>query len=131
MCVTRTRRCAATSRIKLLLLHGGPGGTHEYLEAFKSLLAPEGIEFIYYDQLGSAYSDQPKDPELWTIDRFVDEVEQVRVALGWIARTSTCTDIPGGMLAIEYALTHGEHLKALIISNIARMCRARDPSCAL
>jgi hypothetical protein len=78
-----------------------PGGTHDYLEAFESLLAPEGIEFIHYDQLGSAYSVQPKDPELWTIDRLVDEVEQCAWRSAWIARTSTCTDILGGMLAIE------------------------------
>ena len=56
-----------------------PTSTSKALESF---LAAEGIEFIYYDQLGSAYSDQPKDESLWTIERFVDEVEQVRQALG-------------------------------------------------
>jgi proline iminopeptidase len=41
----------------------------------------ESIEYIYYDQLGSYYSDQP-DNSLWTNERFVEEVEQVRIALG-------------------------------------------------
>src|SRR5215470_8133672 len=65
-----TKRIGNNPRIKVLLLHGGPAATHEYLESFESYLAPEGIELIYYDQLGSAYSDQPKDQDLWTIDRF-------------------------------------------------------------
>jgi len=77
-----TKRFGRNPRVKLLLLHGGPGATHEYFESFESFLPAEGVEFIYYDQLGSAYSDQPRDDSLWTIDRFVDEVEQVRTALG-------------------------------------------------
>jgi proline iminopeptidase len=77
-----TKRFGNNPRIKVLLLHGGPAATHEYLESFEGFLPPEGIELIYYDQLGSAYSDQPKDEDLWTIDRFTDEVEQVRKALG-------------------------------------------------
>src|SRR6185436_10972222 len=75
-----TKRFGSNPRIKLLLLHGGPGATHEYFEALETALAGRGIELIYYDQLGSAYSEQPTDTSLWTIDRFVDEVEQVRVA---------------------------------------------------
>ena len=56
-----TKRFGNNPRIRLLLLHGGPGATHEYFEGFESFLPAEGIEFIYYDQLGSAYSDQPSD----------------------------------------------------------------------
>ncbi|MDH5788522.1 MAG: alpha/beta fold hydrolase, partial [Candidatus Bathyarchaeota archaeon] len=70
------------SNTKMLTLHGGPGATHEYFECFEDFLPQAGIEFYYYDQLGSAYSDQPKDKTLWTIDRFREEVEQVRVTLG-------------------------------------------------
>ena len=55
-----TKRFGDNPRIKLLLLHGGPGSTHEYFESLEGYLPAEGIEFIYYDQLGSAYSDQPK-----------------------------------------------------------------------
>ena len=68
--------------IKLLTLHGGPGCTHEYFECFEDFLPQEGVEFYYYDQLGSAYSDQPDDTSLWTIDRFREEVEQVRRGAG-------------------------------------------------
>jgi proline iminopeptidase len=114
-----TKRFGSNPRIKLLLLHGGPAATHEYFEALETQLAARGIEFIYYDQLGSAYSDQPTDPSLWTIERFVDEVEQVRVALG-LDRTNfyLLGHSWGGILATEYALRHGEHLKGLIISNM-------------
>src|SRR5664279_3212823 len=69
-----TKRFGSNPKIKILLLHGGPGGTHEAFECFEGFLPAEGIEFIYYDQLGSAYSDQPKDKDLWTTERFVEEV---------------------------------------------------------
>jgi proline iminopeptidase len=114
-----TKRFGTNPRIKLLLLHGGPGATHEYFEALETSLAGKGIELIYYDQLGSAYSDQPTDTSLWTIDRFVDEVEQVRVALGLDKDNFYLLGHSwGGILAVEYALRHGEHLKGLIISNM-------------
>jgi proline iminopeptidase len=114
-----TRRVGHNPRLKVLLLHGGPAATHEYLEAFDSFFPGEGIEYYYYDQLGSAYSDQPDDDSLWTIPRFVDEVEQVRRALG-LDRSNFCLlgHSWGGMLAIEYALAHPENLKCLIISNM-------------
>jgi proline iminopeptidase len=114
-----TKRFGDNPRIKLLLLHGGPGATHEYFEALESSLAAKGIEFIYYDQLGSVYSDQPTEPSLWTIDRFVDEVEQVRIALGLDKSNFYLLGHSwGGILATEYALRHGDHLKGLIISNM-------------
>src|ERR1700688_1838665 len=76
-----TKRVGNNPKIKVLLLHGGPGATHEYFEAFDSYFPKAGIEYYYYDQLGSAYSDQPDAPELWDLPRFVEEVEQVRTAL--------------------------------------------------
>lgn len=114
-----TKRFGNNPRVRLLLLHGGPGATHEYFEAMESFLPAEGIEFIYYDQLGSAYSDQPKDEALWTIDRFVDEVEQVRQALG-LERDSfyLLGHSWGGILAVEYALAHQQNLKGLVVSNM-------------
>jgi len=114
-----TKRFGNNPRIKLLLLHGGPGATHEYFECFESFLPPEGIEFIYYDQLGSAYSDQPKDKDLWTTERFVEEVEQVRQALGLNRENFYLLGHSwGGILAMEYALKYQQHLKGLIISNM-------------
>src|SRR5262249_3887732 len=68
--------------VKVLLLHGGPGFSHEYLEAMESFLPAAGIEMYYYDQLGCNNSDQPDDPSLWTLERYVEEVEEVRKGLG-------------------------------------------------
>ncbi|HLR43323.1 MAG TPA: proline iminopeptidase-family hydrolase [Pseudogracilibacillus sp.] len=109
-------RKVGDSPVKLLLLHGGPGMTHEYLESFADYLPDEGIEIYFYDQLGSYYSDQPDDPSLWNVDRFREEVEEVRQKLGledfYLLGSSW-----GGFLAIEYALKYQEHLKGLILSN--------------
>ena len=103
----------------MLLLHGGPGATHEYFEAFDSYLPAAGIEYYYYDQLGSFYSDQPDEPDLWELPRFVDEVEQVRQALGLDRDNFFLLGHSwGGVLAIEYALQYQQHLKGLIISNM-------------
>jgi proline iminopeptidase len=114
-----TKRVGNNPSIKVLLLHGGPGATHEYLEAFDSFFPAAGIEYYYYDQLGSYYSDQPDEPELLEIPRFVDEVEQVRQALGLTAENFYLYGQSwGGLLAIEYALQHQQHLKGLIISNM-------------
>ena len=114
-----TKRTGNNPKLKLLLLHGGPGATHEYFEGFDSLLPAEGIEYYYYDQLGSGNSDQPTDTDLWTTARFVEEVEQVRRALG-LTRDNFCLlgQSWGGILAIEYALKYQQHLKALVISNM-------------
>ncbi|HEY5801080.1 MAG TPA: alpha/beta fold hydrolase, partial [Burkholderiaceae bacterium] len=76
-----TKRVGNHPTIKVLLLHGGPGMTHEYLEAFDSYFPGEGIEYYYYDQLGSHNSDAPDDPALLDTARYVEEVEQVRKAL--------------------------------------------------
>jgi proline iminopeptidase len=114
-----TKRVGNNPTTKVLLLHGGPGVTHEYLEAFDSYFPETGIEYYYYDQLGSYYSDQPNEPELWDLPRFVEEVEQVRQALRlnrgnfYLYGQSW-----GGILAIEYALKYQQHLKGLIISNM-------------
>jgi proline iminopeptidase len=114
-----TKRVGNNPKAKLLLLHGGPAATHEYFEACDSYLPAAGIEYYYYDQLGSAYSDQPDDPELWEIDRFVDEVEQVRQALGLASDNFYLLGHSwGGILGIEYALKHQVHLKGLVISNM-------------
>jgi proline iminopeptidase len=114
-----TKRVGNNPTAKLLLLHGGPAATHEYFEACDSFLPAAGIEYYYYDQLGSAYSDQPDEPDLWQVDRFVDEVEQVRTALGLDAGNFFLLGHSwGGILAIEYALRHQQHLKGLVISNM-------------
>ena len=114
-----TKRVGNNPNARLLLLHGGPGATHEYFECFDSFLPAAGIEYIYYDQLGSHYSDQPDEPELWEIDRFVDEVEQVRIALGLDSSNFFVLGHSwGGVLAIEYALKYQQHIKGMVISNM-------------
>ncbi len=101
----------------MLLLHGGPGASHEYFEIFEPYLVKAGIELYFYDQLGSYFSDQPDDPSLWTVDRFREEVEEVRQALG-LEDFYLLGQSWGGMLALEYALAYPQVLKGLIISNM-------------
>lgn len=114
-----TKRFGTNPKIKVLLLHGGPAMTHEYMECFETFFQREGFEFYEYDQLGSYYSDQPKDSSLWTIDRFVDEVEQVRKAINadkdnfYVLGNSW-----GGILAMEYALKYQQNMKGLLVSNM-------------
>lgn len=113
------KRVGNNPRLKLLLLHGGPGATHDYLEAFDSYLPAMAVEYYHYDQLGSGRSDHPENDELWTTDRFVSEVDQVRAAIGG-DKSNFCLlgHSWGGILAIEYALAHPDQLKCLIISNM-------------
>ncbi len=114
-----TKRFGNNPKIKILLLHGGPAMTHEYMECFETFFQRQGFEFYEYDQLGSYYSDQPKDSSLWTIDRFVEEVEQVRQAIG--ADSSNFYILGnswGGILAMEYALRYQKNLKSLLVANM-------------
>jgi proline iminopeptidase len=114
-----TKTIGNNPSIKVLLLHGGPAMTHEYMEAFESFFPKEGFEMIEYDQLGSYYSDQPTDSSLWTTERFVEEVEQVRQALGLTKDNFYLLGNSwGGILAMEYALKYQQHLKGLIICNM-------------
>jgi len=114
-----TKRVGNNPTMKVLLLHGGPGATHEYFEAFDSYFPNAGIEYYYYDQLESAYSDQPNERSLWSVERFVDEVEQVRIALGLNNENFYLLGHSwGGILGMEYALKYQHNLKGLIISNM-------------
>ncbi len=120
-----TKRVGNNPKIKLLLLHGGPAATHEYFLPADSYLPAAGIEYYYYDQLGSYFSDQPQDTSLWNTERFVEEVEQVRKALGLDADNFFLLGHSwGGILATEYALKYGQQLKGLIISNMMSSCPA-------
>jgi proline iminopeptidase len=114
-----TKRVGNNPRIKVLFLNGGPGMTHEYHECFENFFPAEGFEFIYYDQLGTGFSDNPNDSAYWDLPRYVEEVEQVRQALSlnkdnfYLLGTSW-----GGLLAMEYALKYQQNLKGVIISNM-------------
>ncbi|MEO8031800.1 MAG: proline iminopeptidase-family hydrolase [Gemmatimonadota bacterium] len=106
-----------TGSIPVLTLHGGPGVPHFYFECMEDFLPQAGVKFWYYDQLGCGFSDQPADTSLWNIDRFREEVEQVRAALG-LDKFILFGQSWGGMLAIEYALKYPQHLSGLVISNM-------------
>ncbi len=114
-----TKRIGNNPKVKLLLLNGGPGATHEYFECMESFLPAEGIEIIYYDQLGCGNSQDPKDTSLWDLPRYVEEVEQVRKALNLTNENFYLLGHSwGGILAMEYALKYQQNLKGLIISNM-------------
>jgi proline iminopeptidase len=114
-----TKRVGTNSDLKVLLLHGGPGASDELFECFDSWFPAAGIEYYYYDQLGSFRSDQPDEPSLWEPPRFVDEVDQVRRALGLDRDNFVLLGQSwGGLLAMEYAVHHQQHLKGLVISNM-------------
>jgi len=114
-----TKRMGNNPKMKVLLLHGGPGGTHEEFGNFDGYLPNEEIEYIYYDQLDSYYSDKPNDSTLWTTEHFVEEVEQVRRVLNLSKDNFYLLGQSwGGILAMEYALKYQDNLKGLIISNM-------------
>lgn len=106
-----------TGEIPVLTLHGGPGFNHFYLECLEDFLPQAGVRFWYYDQLGCGFSDTPDDLSLWTLDRYRDEVEQVRRALG-LDRFILYGHSWGGMLTLEYALKYPQHLAGIVVSNM-------------
>src|SRR5579872_62169 len=106
-----------TGSIPVLTLHGGPGFNHYYLECLEDFLPASGARFWYYDQLGCGFSDVPQDDSLWTLERYIEEVEQVRAALA-LDRFILYGHSWGGMLGMEYALRHPQHLEGLVISNM-------------
>jgi L-proline amide hydrolase len=104
----------------ILLLHGGPGACHDYLESLAAISAT-GRRVIFYDQQGCGNSDQPDDPARWTVDFFVREVDAVRAALG-LERCHILGQSWGGMLLMEYLVTRPSGvISATIASSPASM----------
>jgi proline iminopeptidase len=97
-------------------LNGGPGLPCDYLREAHSCLVDEGYRVVAFDQLGTGASSRPTDPALWTIGRYVAETETVRKALG-LGRVHLLGHSWGGWLGIEYAITHPEALKTLILED--------------
>jgi proline-specific peptidase len=106
---------SSPGRLPLLVLHGGPGSPHDYLEPLEAL-ADSGRQVVFYDQLGCGNSDAPVDLSIYTMELFVKEVEAVRQALG-LERVHLYGHSWGGMLAMEYALTRPSGLESLVLSN--------------
>jgi proline-specific peptidase len=100
--------------IPLLTLHGGPGAGHDYLESLEGLGMER--EVIFYDQLGCGKSDQPDDPSLWRIERFVHEVDAVRDALG-LGQIHLLGQSWGGWLGIEYMLSNPKGIVSLVLAS--------------
>jgi L-proline amide hydrolase len=102
-------------KLPLLCLHGGPGGTHDYLESLEAM-AETGRRAIFYDQIGCGKSDLPDDPSLWTVETFVEELGAVRGHLG-LDRLHIFGNSWGGMLAMEYALTQPRGVASMIVAS--------------
>lgn len=102
----------------VLCLNGGPGLPCDYLRDAHGFLADHGYRVVAFDQLGCGASDRPEDPALWDITRYVAETEAVRSTLG-LGRVHLLGHSWGGWLAVEYALTHPEALRTLILENTA------------
>jgi proline-specific peptidase len=105
----------APGKFPLLVLHGGPGAPHDYLDPL-AVLAQSRRPVVFYDQLGSGNSDQPDDPTLWNIDLYLDEVATVRRELG-LERVHLLGHSWGGMLALSYALTQPVGLLSLVVAS--------------
>jgi proline iminopeptidase len=97
-------------------LNGGPGLPCDYLREAHSCLVDHGYRVVAFDQLGTGASDRPTDPALWTIERYVEETETVRTALG-LGKVHLLGHSWGGWLGIDYALAHPEALRTLILED--------------
>jgi L-proline amide hydrolase len=102
-------------KLPLLVLHGGPGASYDYLEPLEAM-ANTGRRVIFYDQLGGGNSDHPHTPSLWTVELFVEELGAVRKALS-LDRLHLLGQSWGGMLGMEYALTQPGGLVSLTVAD--------------
>ncbi|GGE84538.1 proline iminopeptidase-family hydrolase [Sphingomonas prati] len=89
-----------SGRTPLLLVHGGPGGSHAGLIPAAPLATDRAV--IFYDQLDCGRSDHPGDPANWTVDRFASEIAAIRTALG-LDRVHLFGHSWGATLALEHA----------------------------
>lgn len=106
---------AINGKLPLLVLHGGPGVPHDYLEDL-ARLAEGGRPVVVYDQLGCGKSDHPDDSALWVMETFVEEVATVREALG-LDQIHLLGHSWGGWLALEYALGRANGLRSVILAS--------------
>lgn len=109
----------AGPRLPLVVAHGGPGCTHDYVDAFKGITALDGRAVIHYDQLGNGKSTHlpEKGAEFWTVELFLAELDALLAHLGIAGRYAFLGQSWGGMLGAEHAVRRPEGLKALIIAN--------------
>lgn len=108
------RSVGKAKRGTLLALHGGPGGSYDYLYPLFDL-AEAGYRVVIFDQSGGGKSEVPKDRALFTVEHFVAEVEGIRSELN-LGRVHLYGHSWGGMLAQEYALKFQRNISSLILS---------------
>ena len=111
--------------LPLLLLHGGPGGGHDYLEPLEVLSSERPV--IFYDQLGCGKSDMPDNRAWWTIERFADEIQEVREALG-LERCHVLGQSWGGWLGIEYMLRQPAGVQSIVLASTSASFRNSLPN---
>ncbi|HZT91100.1 MAG TPA: proline iminopeptidase-family hydrolase [Gaiellaceae bacterium] len=107
------------ARAPLVVLHGGPGASHDYLLTLADLADERAV--VFYDQLGNGRSSHFPDrgDEFWTVDLFVRELHNLVDALGLRARHHVLGQSWGGFLAQEYALTQPPGLQSLVLADTA------------
>lgn len=104
----------------LLLIHGGPGFTSHYLDALRHLSDERPV--VFYDQLGAGRSEKPADVRLWRVERFVEELAQLRKALG-LKRVHILGHSWGTQLAVDYLLTKPTGVRSVVLSSPALSIR--------
>jgi proline iminopeptidase len=110
-----TARLGPQEGTPVLILHGGPGAASDYMHPLAERLA-DHRPVVVYDQLGCGRSDQPDDTSLWTVDRSVAEVDQVRAALG-LERCHLLGQSWGGWLGIEYMARGTRGVERLVLAS--------------
>lgn len=106
-------------KLPLVIAHGGPGCTHDYVDSFKGITALDGRAVIHYDQLGNGNSTHlpEKGADFWTVALFLDELDHLLAHLGIAGRYALLGQSWGGMLGGEHAVRQPAGLKALILAN--------------
>ena len=106
-----------SGKTPLLLLHGGPGSTHNYFEVLDRLAEEDGRPVVTYDQLGCGRSYLDGHPELWTMDTWLGELIALREALH-LTEAFILGQSWGGMLLLEYVCRHPHPgVKGIILSS--------------
>ena len=108
------KRVGNGASVPVVVLHGGPGSSHDYLTSLEGLADERPL--IFYDQLGSGLSDRPDDRSLWRVERFVRELEHVLDAFA-IERAHIFGHSWGTMLGLEFAALHPEKCASLIMAS--------------
>ena len=108
----------ASPRAPVVVVHGGPGCTHDYVDSFKDL-ARDGRAVVHYDQLGNGRSTHLPDrgTDFWTVDLFLAELDNLLSHLGIAGRYHLVGQSWGGMLGAEHAVLGPAGLRSLVIAD--------------